>query len=1442
MKKKLISIILLVLAVVLMVVNLSACDNTPTFKITVMDGENEITTFSVEQNSTLNKEKIYAKLEKQGYELVGLYTDEAFENVFVFESEVVSSITLYAQYKQRKLYISVKPEEGVSAVEKIPVTTGAAYTVPVPVKEGYRFTGYTYTEIISEDEEREVAFPLTGTFELADSIRLVAHWELLTFDVRFFDGEDLLSTQKVNYASTITLPFVPYKTGYTFADWRLEGATTGFDQATEIKANTDLYANYTPKTYKIMFADDLGLAQISLRYGEAYSLTRPKDKTGYNFVAFKREGETFAESGTYTIPYDIQLIGEWKIKTFDVTFLNADESEIAKQENISYNTLAKEITVKGHTVQGYYLDKAFTAAQEVNLATTPITANTTLYVKAAANEYRLTVAGWQEASIDVIYGEAYALPAVNETDPVLKALLDAKVGDGSDKEWSGFSGYKYGTQDFAATGTYLYDSNITVTPVKTDNDYYGMATVTFWDTVANAEFKDETVAKGDSVAAEDFPTTEKTGYTFNYWYYLDSTDTKITFNAATAVNASMTVYADYTAKNYRITVKDIADKDGDALAVIDVTFGKSYTIEAPTKRGYTFDAATGYKDGDNNGFAATGTYSTDNNVTIYATYNRIEATVSFLGDVDLEDAKGYLYQTLRSFLPSENPTKTGYTFQYWTLTPEDPKQADYDAEVKSTSSSVYAVFTPNEYTITIYYSAEKQEEIKVTYGGNYELPTPIKPGATFDHFIYTDTQGAHVFATTGQNYQYENITLTIQWNVDTSLFVEDTAGKYFKERTSAEEDYTYVFLTGIEYTFDKYTLSATDATSYISLSAANKFTAINATPGSTTFSLTATPEHGESKTIAARVVENVNTISWGNDYNKGLNAATDSNVKVFINQTETYKMTIGRANYIPDITIGNLAHASLNLEQANIVVTRGENGDTEASYTISGGSITFTDSEYNNQDAITLTYKPKYALSEYNLTALQQVVKTNDGVNVYNNNQLKAYYNNPSISEINILRDIEAELAETDYDLTKGGHGKQIEDITVSNNADMSDPYQISVDTGTPYNNFASSVYTRTTNNVNDRIVINGNYHSIDGSKLPYIDNAHDKYSAEGGSKYVTGDSYLIANVQTGIFLYRCCTLDTDGSMVKEFNGGQVTINDLEIGGNYIHSDVAAQSIAGQANPLLKMSASYLGIVIRGGTANVNNVSIKDTTMAFMLDGGVSGYYQPGINAAYGGAVGQVQENEAVAVRLNADTMRITHTWATAIYLFDLCAVDLRTTEIGQCSGPAIQAHDRPYGGKDITGSRGYSNLTSVLNMDTHTAKNINSWINGDEAWFSAYGYQAIAQTVKGLIEEGNGTPQYPGITNFGYTLYGNGAEKMNFAVLCLPSDLYMTVSGPAVEYSSAWAADPQGGASLSINGTSYSGFYLIHQADEGSSTAPPYVAGEAYGIKLWLPVYAKKQ
>lgn len=105
-------------------------------------------------------------------------------------------------------------------------------------------------------------------------------------------------------------------------------------------------------------------------------------------------------------------------------------------------------------------------------------------------------------------------------------------------------------------------------------------------------------------------------------------------------------------------------------------------------------------------------------------------------------------------MPTDNPTKTGYTFSKWVTADGGSTGYDFANETVTGKTSVYAKWTPQNYQVSFeYYGADGGDTTaskNVTYDSKYgDLPVPTRTGYTFKGwYTEADGQGSEVNAGT----------------------------------------------------------------------------------------------------------------------------------------------------------------------------------------------------------------------------------------------------------------------------------------------------------------------------------------------------------------------------------------------------------------------------------------------------------------------------------------------------------------------------------------------------------------------------------------------------------------------------------------------------------------------------------------------------------------------
>ena len=330
----------------------------------------------------------------------------------------------------------------------------AVVTMPeAPEKEGHTFSGWDRT--LSTMPAEDVI--ISGTFAINSY--------LVTFKV----GDEVVSSESMEYGASIVAPEAPEREGYTFNGWGEVDAT--------VPAHDVTYeGRYSVNSYLLTFVVDGETVQSdSIAYGTAIVLSEEPTKEGYTFSGWSEVIETMPAE-------DVIISGTFAINSYLVTF--KVDGEVVSSESMEYGAsiVAPEAPEReGYTFNGWGEVDATVPAHDV-----------TYEGSYSVNSYLLTfvVDGETVQSDSIAYGTAIVL----SEEPT--------------KEGYTFSGWSevietMPAEDVIISGTFAINSYL----------------VTF--KVDGEVVSSESMEYGASIVAPEAP--EREGYTFNGWGEVDAT-------------------------------------------------------------------------------------------------------------------------------------------------------------------------------------------------------------------------------------------------------------------------------------------------------------------------------------------------------------------------------------------------------------------------------------------------------------------------------------------------------------------------------------------------------------------------------------------------------------------------------------------------------------------------------------------------------------------------------------------------------------------------------------------------------------------------------------------------------------------------------------------------------------------------------------------------------
>ena len=330
-----------------------------------------------------------------------------------------------------------------------------------------------------------------------------------------------------------------------------------------------------------------------------------------------------------------------------------------------------------------------------------------------------------------------------------------------------------------------FDEYDFASPITGNIDLYADFTIikytVSYDTDGGSAVNSQVVSYGKR-ATRPINDPTKTGYTFNGWH--EDEDYMFEYDFDSPVTKSITIYAEFKINKYTVSY----DTDGgSAVNSQVVSHGNKATrpINDPTKTGYTFN---GWYENANYTFEYDFDSPVTENVTVYAEFKINKYTVTFMAD-------GTTYGTVKVKYQGKvakpvNPTKYKHTFGGWYKDEACVEEFDFNDEVITDNTTIYAKFTKEVYTVTFIADGVTYDTAKVEYQGKATKPAdPTKEKHSFGGW-YTGTDFETEFDFNGEIA--EDITLYAEFNEYEMKFGEFVWSGYTaraKYITEADDEY-----------------------------------------------------------------------------------------------------------------------------------------------------------------------------------------------------------------------------------------------------------------------------------------------------------------------------------------------------------------------------------------------------------------------------------------------------------------------------------------------------------------------------------------------------------------------------------------------------------------------------------------------------------------------------
>ena len=485
--------------------------------------------------------------------------------------------------------------------------------------------------------------------------------------------------------------------------------------------------------------------------GGTYSSLPTATRTGYLFNGWYTSssgGTRITTSSSVSSSSTRTLYAQWTANTYTVTLDRQSGSGGSSSVTATYGQSMPSITVPtrtGYTFGGYYTSTGGSGTQYYTSSGASArswdkTSATTLYAKWTANTCTVTLdrqsGSGGSSSVTATYGQA--MPSI--TVPTRSGYTF-----GGYYTSTGGSGTQYYTSSGASARSWDKTSATTLY-AKWTQDAPTSQTVTFNANGGSCSTSTQTYTIGGTYSS--LPSATRTGYAFNGWFTSSSGGTRITTSSTVSSSSTRTLYAQWTANTYTVTLDRQSGSGG--TSSVTATYGQSMpSITVPTRTGYTFGGYYTSTGGSGTQYytssgASARSWDKTSATTLYAKWTQdapTSQTVTFNanGGSCSTSTQTYTIGGTYSSLPAA--TRTGYAFNGWYTSSSGGTRITTSSTVSSsTTMTLYAQWTANTYTVTYNYDGGTKgsnNPSSGTYDSAFYVSAPTKSDSTFAGWTVT---------------------------------------------------------------------------------------------------------------------------------------------------------------------------------------------------------------------------------------------------------------------------------------------------------------------------------------------------------------------------------------------------------------------------------------------------------------------------------------------------------------------------------------------------------------------------------------------------------------------------------------------------------------------------------------------------------------------------------
>ena len=648
----------------------------------------------------------------------------------------------------------------------------ATFTLPMPSKTGYTFTGWTGSN--GSATQKSVAIAKGSTGDKSYTANWSANTYYVTYDAN--GGSNAPAQQSFVFNSGAKINTTkPTRTGYTFINWVY--GETNFNPGDAIPSgwgSFTLKAQWKVNSYTITYKPNGGSGSDqtqTVTYGTAWTTKGAiYSRTGYTMSSWNTQANG---SGTKYTPNlgqtdkqlsNVTLYAQWKPNTYTITskYFYYYQNNTWKQFDTKTEQRTFGSTFAPHNVNsptgyhagnnyGYYTEKSeYLGGGTVGTNNITVNQNIIVHVHYYPNTYTITYKPNGGSGSDQTQTATYGISWTS------KDAIYSRTGY-TQTSWNtqaNGSGTKY-SLNMGQTSEQL--SNVILYAQWTPNSYYldlngyldgiGSGNITGYgtaDVYVNGKLVADDVSDycsqipyGSTYEIKDIKT--KPGHVYNGVHSGKLSDTMGAGRASVELSFSTKVLTATFHRNFNdsdTTTTTQKFKYGQS--------GQAFNANAWSRTGYAFLGWSANKNAtsmtwpDKCGVADSWIDSNYPSINIYAVWSLNTYSISYnLNGGSMSSQKtSYNVNTETFTLPT--PTKTGYKFTGWTGSNGSTPQTSVSIAKGSTGNKSYtANWTINSYTLTVnpnggsWNGSSSSQNIAQNYNTTKSIPVPTRTGYTF---------------------------------------------------------------------------------------------------------------------------------------------------------------------------------------------------------------------------------------------------------------------------------------------------------------------------------------------------------------------------------------------------------------------------------------------------------------------------------------------------------------------------------------------------------------------------------------------------------------------------------------------------------------------------------------------------------------------------------------